>query len=66
MEQYVITIIDNDVYVNKTKCFSKIKLDENNKSDLQKLAIAALVNQMGMDPVKVFEELSETFKNFKG
>lgn len=57
-KQYIIKITDSDVYINDRKCYCPNKIDKSNdRDDMNKKAIVALANEMGYEPIFLFEEI---------
>ena len=62
METKVITIkiVGTDIYINDNKQYFGAKMDkENHEDDLNKKVILALANEMGYEPVFLFEEMAD-------
>ena len=58
MKKITIEITDTDVYINGKLYEFVHKMDkENRKDDMNKRAIVALANEMGCEPVFLFEEM---------
>ena len=58
MKKFTIEITDTDVYINgKLYEFTHRMDKENRKDDMNKRAIVALANEMGYEPVFLFEEM---------
>lgn len=59
-KQFIIKIIDGDVYINDTLHYFDNKMDKNDeKVDLDKKVILALANEMGYEPTFLFEEMAD-------
>lgn len=60
MKKFTIEITDTDVYVNGHFHEFTHKMDKgNHKDDMNKRAIVALANEMGYEPVFLFEEMAD-------
>ena len=60
MKKFTIEIIDTDVFVNGKLYEFANKMDkENYEDDMNKKAIVALANEMGYEPVFLFEEMAD-------
>ena len=60
MKKFTIEITDTNVYVNGRHWEFAHKMDkENHKDDMNKKAIVALANEMGYEPVFLFEEMAD-------
>ena len=60
MKKFTIEITDTDVYINgKLYEFTHRMDKENRKDDMNKKAIVALANEMGYEPVFLFEEMAD-------
>lgn len=60
MKQFTIKIIDDEVYINDKLCECEMPMDkESHEDDLNKRAILALVDEMGYEPVFLFEEMAD-------
>ena len=60
MKKFTIEITDTDVYINgKLYEFTHRMDKENRKDDMNKRAIVALANEMGYEPVFLFEEMAD-------
>ena len=60
MKKFTIEITDTNVYVNGRHWEFAHKMDkENHKDDMNKRAIVALANEMGYEPVFLFEEMAD-------
>ena len=60
MKKFTIEITDTDVYINgKLYEFTHRMDKENRKDDMNKSAIVALANEMGYEPVFLFEEMAD-------
>ena len=60
MKKFIIEITDTDVYINgKLYEFAHRMDKENRKDDMNKRAIVALANEMGYEPVFLFEEMAD-------
>lgn len=60
MKKFTIEITDTDVYINgKLHEFAHRMDKENCKDDMNKRAIVALANEMGYEPVFLFEEMAD-------
>ena len=60
MKKFTIEITDADVFVNGKLCEFANKMDkENHEDDMNKKAIVALANEMGYEPVFLFEEMAD-------
>ena len=60
MKKFTIEITDIDVYINgKLYEFAHRMDKENRKDDMNKRAIVALANEMGYEPVFLFEEMAD-------
>ena len=60
MKKFTIEIIDTDVFINGKLCEFAHKMDKgNHKDDMNKRAIVALANEMGYEPVFLFEEMAD-------
>ena len=60
MKKFTIEITDTDVYINgKLHEFARRMDKENRKDDMNKRAIVALANEMGYEPVFLFEEIAD-------
>lgn len=58
MKEFIIKIVDDKVYVNDRLCYFSRKMDkENNEDDLNEKALVALANEMGYEPIFLFEEM---------
>lgn len=58
MKKFTIEITDTDVYINGKLYEFAHKMDKgNHKGDMNKRAIVALANEMGYEPVFLFEEM---------
>ena len=58
MKKFTIEITDTDVFVNGKLYEFANKMDkENHEADMNKRAIVALANEMGYEPVFLFEEM---------
>ena len=60
MKKFTIEITDTDVFVNGKLCEFANKMDkENYEDDMNKKSIVALANEMGYEPVFLFEEMAD-------
>ena len=60
MKKFTIEITDTDVYINgKLHEFAHRMDKENHEDDMNKKAIVALANEMGYEPVFLFEEMAD-------
>lgn len=60
MKKFTIEITDTDVYINGHLHIFDCKMDEeNHEDDMNKRAIVALANEMGYEPVFLFEEMAD-------
>ena len=60
MKKFTIEITDTDVYINgKLYEFTHRMDKENRKDDMNKKAIVAIANEMGYEPVFLFEEMAD-------
>jgi hypothetical protein len=60
MKQFTIKIIDDEVYINDKLCHFEYLMDKTDKeNDLNEKAIVALANEMGYEPVYLFEEMAD-------
>ena len=60
MKKFTIEITDTDVYINGKLYEFANKMDkENHEDDMNKKAIVALANEMGYEPVFLFEEMAD-------
>ena len=60
MKKFTIEITDTDVYINGKLYEFANKMDkENYEDDMNKKAIVALANEMGYEPVFLFEEMAD-------
>ena len=60
MKKFTIEITDTDVFVNGKLYEFANKMDkENHEDDMNKKAIVALANEMGYEPVFLFEEMAD-------
>lgn len=60
MKKFTIEITDTDVYINEKLHEFAHRMDkENRKDDMNKKAIVALANEMGYEPVFLFEEMAD-------
>ena len=60
MKKFTIEITDTDVYINgKLYEFAHRMDKENRKDDMNKRAIVVLANEMGYEPVFLFEEIAD-------
>lgn len=60
MKKFTIEITDTNVYVNGRPWEFARKMDkENHKDDMNKRAIVALANEMGYEPIFLFEEMAD-------
>ena len=60
MKKFVIEITDNDVYINGELHTFAMPMDKvYQEDDLNKKAIVALANEMGYEPVYLFEEMAD-------
>ena len=60
MKKFTIEITDTDVFVNGKLYEFAHKMDKgNHKDDMNKRAIVALANEMGYEPVFLFEEMAD-------
>lgn len=60
MKKFTIEITDTDVYINGRLHIFGCKMDEeNHEDDMNKKAILALANEMGYEPVFLFEEMAD-------
>ena len=60
MKKFTIEITDTDVYINgKLYEFTHRMDKENRKDDMNTKAIVALANEMGYEPVFLFEEMTD-------
>ena len=60
MKEFIIEITDTDVYINGHLHEFAHRMDkENRKDDMNKRAIVALANEMGYEPVFLFEEMAD-------
>ena len=60
MKKFTIEITDTDVYINgKLYEFTHRMDKENRKDDMNKKSIVALANEMGYEPVFLFEEMAD-------
>ena len=58
MKKFTIEITDTDMYINgKLYEFTHRMDKENHEDDMNKKAIVALANEMGYEPVFLFEEM---------
>lgn len=59
MKEFIIKIVDDKVYINNKLCYFSRKMDkENNEDNLNKEALVALANEMGYEPIFLFEEMA--------
>ena len=67
MKKFTIEIIDTDVFVNGKLYEFANKMDkENHEDDMNKKAIVALANEMGYEPVFLFEEMADRLDEMLG
>ena len=60
MKKFTIEITDTDVFINGKLYEFANKMDkENYEDDMNKKAIVALANEMGYEPVFLFEEMAD-------
>ena len=60
MKKFIIEITDTDMYINGKLCEFAHKMDKgNHKDDMNKKSIVALANEMGYEPVFLFEEMAD-------
>lgn len=60
MKKFTIEITDTNVYINGKLCEFAHKMDkENYEDDMNKKAIVALANEMGYEPIFLFEEIAD-------
>jgi hypothetical protein len=60
MKQFIIKIIDNDIYINDKLCEFAMPMDkENHEDDLNKKALVALADEMGYEATFLFEEMAD-------
>ena len=60
MKKVTIEITDTDVFVNGKLYEFANKMDkENHEDDMNKKAIVVLANEMGYEPVFLFEEMAD-------
>lgn len=60
MKKFTIEITDTDVFINGKLYEFANKMDkENHEDDMNKKAIVALANEMGYEPVFLFEEMAD-------
>lgn len=60
MKKFTIEITDTDVYINGKLYEFAYRMDkENRKDDMNKRAIVAFANEMGYEPVFLFEEMAD-------
>ena len=60
MKKFTIEITDTDVVINGKLYEFANKMDkENHEDDMNKKAIVALANEMGYEPVFLFEEMAD-------
>ena len=60
MKEFVIKITDANVYINDKLCYFSRKMDkEDQTDDLNKKALLALANEMGYEPIFLFEEMAD-------
>lgn len=60
MKMFTIKITDANVFINgKLHAFAHRMDKENHENDMNKRAIVALANEMGYEPVFLFEEMSD-------
>lgn len=58
-KKYIIEIDDNNVYLNGEVCYFACKMDKtDHDTDLNKKALVALANEMGHEPIFLFEEMA--------
>lgn len=58
MKQFIIKIIDNDIYINDGLCEFAMPMDkENHEDDLNKKVLVALADEMGYEATFLFEEM---------
>lgn len=58
MSKFVIEITDSNVWINENLHTFECEMDkENREDDMNKKAILALANEMGYEPVPLFEEM---------
>ena len=58
-KQFVVTIRGNAVYINNTYRHFSTYMDTDREIDLDKKALVALVNEMGYEPIFMFEEMAD-------
>lgn len=57
---YTIEIKDDNVYINGNLCYFSMDMDKgDHEDDLNEKAIVALANEMGYEPVFLFEEMAD-------
>ena len=60
MKQFIIKIIDNDIYINDRLCeFAMLMDKENHEDDLNKKVLVALADEMGYEATFLFEEMAD-------
>ena len=60
MKKFIIETTDTDVFINGKLCEFAHRMDkENHKDDMNKRAIVALADEMGYEPVFLFEEMAD-------
>ena len=60
MKEFVIKIINEDIYVNNKLHTFDHKMDKDSiEDDLNKKAILALANELGYEPQPLFEEMAD-------
>ena len=60
MKSIIIKITENDVYINDVQHSFACPMDkENHEDDLNKKALVALADEMGYEPVFLFEEIAD-------
>lgn len=60
MKEFIIEITDTNVYINGKLYEFAHKMDkEIHEDDMSKRAIVALANEMGYEPVFLFEEMAD-------
>lgn len=61
MKEFTIKITDTDVYINGKLHLVETMDKENAEDNMNKKAIVALADEMGYEPVFLFEEMVDRF-----
>lgn len=60
MKQFIIKIIDDEVYINDKLCEYEMPMDkESHEDDLNKRAILSLIDEMGYEAICLLEEMAD-------